>query len=245
MDKVQIVGIGIHNITIDDGAVILRDYLQGSELKTVYTPNSEILFDAVKDPEFQRILNSGDLVVPDGIGVVMASKFYGKPFKERVAGYDLMNRLIEIVWSEEKSIYLLGGKPGVAVEAAEKVREKYVGINISGVRDGYFHEDKDDEIISEINLRQTDVLLVALGAPKQEKWIFRNREKLNCSIAMGVGGSLDGLAGRVSRAPEFYQKAGLEWFYRLIKDPRRVGRVMKLPKFILLALYDALMSSNA
>ncbi len=244
MDKVQVIGIDIHNITIDEGAVILRDYLQGTVLKTIYTPNSEILFDAVKDPEYERILNSGDLVIPDGIGVVIASRFYGKPLKERVAGYDLMNRLIEIAWSEEKNIYLFGGKPGVAQEAAEKLRERYVGIKIHGVHDGYFEEDEDAEIINEINLKEIDVLLVALGAPKQEKWIFKNRERLNCNIAMGVGGSIDVLAGTVSRAPHFYQKAGLEWFYRLIKDPRRIGRVMKLPKFILLALYDSLMSSR-
>lgn len=244
MEKVQIVGVGIHNITIDEGAEILRQYMQEDELKTIYTPNSEILFDAVKDRAYETILNSGDLVIPDGIGVVIASKFYGKPLKERVAGYDLMNKLIEIAWGEEKSIYLFGGKPGVAEEASEKIKENYEGIKICGVHHGYFQEEDGNEIINEINSRKTDVLLVALGAPNQEKWIFTNRERLDCRIAMGVGGSLDVLAGKVSRAPEFYQKAGLEWFYRLIKNPSRIGRMLKLPRFILLALYDSLMSSK-
>lgn len=238
-EKVEIVGIRIDNVNMDEAAGILAEYLDMDICSMVFTPNSEILLEAVKNRELEGALNSGQLVVPDGIGVVIASKFYGTPVKERVAGFDLMMRLMEIADSQGKSIYLLGGKPGVAEEAAIKLTERYSGLRISGTRDGYFGIGDEEKIISEINSSNVDILLAALGAPKQEKFIYKNRNKLKVRIAMGVGGSLDVLAGKAKRAPEFYQKAGLEWLYRLMKEPRRIGRIMRLPKFIALAFFDA------
>lgn len=238
-DKVEIVGVEIDKVNMDEAAAMLAEYLEMDMCSMVFTPNSEILLDAVKDREFEGILNSGQLVVPDGIGVVIASRFYGTPVKERVAGYDLMLRLMETASSQGRSIYLLGGKAGVAEEAAIKLTESYSGLKIAGTRDGYFEIDEEEKIIEDINNRNADILLVALGAPKQERFIYMHREELKVKIAMGVGGGLDGLAGRVKRAPVFYQKAGLEWFYRLIKEPKRITRVMRLPKFIALAFIDA------
>jgi len=238
-NTVEIVGVNIDNITLTDAVIRIEGYLDGDGLNMIFTPNSEILVDAVKDIEFAQILNSGDLVVPDGIGVVMASKFYGEPFNERVAGYDLMCRLIELAYIRNKSIYFLGGKEGIAEEAAERLRQKYKDIKILGVHNGYFDDEEEKLIINDIINLKPDIVFVALGAPKQEKWIFNNRHNLPSKIAMGVGGSIDVVAGVTKRAPDFYQKAGLEWFYRLIKDPKRIFRIMKLPKFILLSLYDA------
>lgn len=238
-ERVEIVGIQIDNVNLDEAAGILLEYLDMDICSMVFTPNSEILLEAVKNRELEGALNGGQLVVPDGIGVVIASKFYGTPVKERVAGFDLMMRLMEIADSKGKSIYLLGGKPGVAEEAAIKLTEIYSRLIIAGTRDGYFGSDDEEKIISEINNSNADILLAALGAPKQEKFIYKNRNELKVRIAMGVGGSLDVLAGKAKRAPEFYQKAGLEWFYRLMKEPRRIGRIMKLPKFIALAFFDA------
>ncbi|MDD4503971.1 MAG: WecB/TagA/CpsF family glycosyltransferase, partial [Clostridiaceae bacterium] len=193
----------------------------------------------IKDRELEGVLNSGQLVVPDGIGVVIASRFYGTPVKERVAGLDLMMRLMEIADSQGKSVYLLGGKEGVAEDAAINLTERYNRLKIAGTRNGYFGEDEEEKIINKINSSNADILLAALGAPKQEKFIYKYRDRLKVRIAMGVGGSLDVLAGRVKRAPEFYQKAGLEWFYRLVKEPRRIVRVAKIPKFIALAFFDS------
>ena len=238
-NTVDIVGVKIDNVTIIDAVIKAEDFLDGESTNLIFTPNSEILLDAVKEPSFAKILNSGDLVVPDGIGVVIASKFYNAPIKERVAGYDLMCKLIEIAYHKKKSIYLLGGKEGVAEEAAEKIREEYYGINIVGMHNGYFDESEETLIINEIKDLKPDIVFVALGAPKQEIWINEHKHSIPAKIIMGVGGSFDVVAGRVKRAPEFYQKAGLEWFYRLVKEPKRIFRVLKLPKFILLAFYDA------
>ena len=238
-EKVEIVGVGIDKVNMDEAAGMLAEFLEMDICSMVFTPNSEILLDAVKDREFEDILNSGQLVVPDGIGVVIASRFYGTPMEERVAGYDLMLRLMETADSQGRSIYLLGGKEGIAEEAAIKLTESYSGLKIVGTRNGYFESDEEERIIDEINSRNADILLAALGAPKQERFIYKYKEKLKTKIAMGVGGSLDVLAGRVKRAPVFYQKTGLEWFYRLIKDPKRFMRIMKLPKFIILAFIDA------
>jgi len=238
-EKIEIVGIKIDNVDMDEAADILAGYLDLDSCSAVFTPNSEILLEAVTDRELEGVLNSGQLVVPDGIGVVIASRFYGTPVKERVAGMDLMMRLMDTANSQGRSIYLLGGKEGVAEDAAINLTERYSGLKISGTRNGYFEKDEEEKIINEINNSNADILLAALGAPKQEKFIYNYRNKLKVKIAMGVGGSLDVLGGRVKRAPEFYQKAGLEWLYRLVKEPRRIVRVIRIPKFIALALYDS------
>jgi len=238
-ETVEIVGVNIDNVNMDEAAGILEEYLGMDACSMVFTPNSEILLEAVKNRELEDVLNGGQLVVPDGIGVVIASKFYGTPVKERVAGYDLLLRLMKAAGSMNKSVYLLGGKPGIADEAAIKLTEKYDGLRIAGTRDGYFGTEEEEQIINEINAGNADILLAALGAPKQEKFIYNNRSALKVRIAMGVGGSFDVIAGKVKRAPEFYQKAGLEWFYRLMKEPWRIGRMMRLPKFIALAFFDA------
>jgi len=238
-ETVEIVGITIDNVNMDEAAGLLEKYLDTDTCSMVFTPNSEILLESVKSRELETALNGGQLVIPDGIGVVIASKFYGTPVKERVAGIDLMLRLMEIADSGGKSIYILGGKPGVAEEAAIRLTEKYGGLRIAGARDGYFEAEEEKKIINEINGSNADILLAALGAPKQEKFIYGNRNVLKVRIAMGVGGSIDILAGRAKRAPEFYRKAGLEWLYRLMKEPWRIGRMMRLPKFIAMAFFDA------
>ncbi len=237
--EVEVVGIKIDNVNMDEAAALMEVFLETDRCSKVFTPNSEILLTAVKDREFESVLNSGHLVVPDGIGVVIASRFYGTPVKERVAGFDLMMRLMDIADSRGKSVYLLGGREGVAEEAAIKLTESYGNLKIAGTRNGYFEEDSENDIVNEINNSKADILLAALGAPKQEKFIYKHSDNLKVKIAMGVGGSLDVLAGKVKRAPEFYQKAGLEWFYRLVKEPRRIIRVLRIPKFIALAFYDA------
>jgi len=238
-DGVEVVGIKIDNVNMDEAAALMEGFLETDSCSKVFTPNSEMLLTAVRDREFERVLNSGQLVVPDGIGVVIASRFYGTPVKERVAGFDLMMRLMDIADSRGKSVYLLGGREGVAEEAAIKLTESYGNLRIAGTRNGYFEEDSENNIVNEINNSKADILLAALGAPKQEKFIYKHSDNLKVKIAMGVGGSLDVLAGKVKRAPEFYQKAGLEWFYRLVKEPRRIIRVLRIPKFIALAFYDA------
>jgi N-acetylglucosaminyldiphosphoundecaprenol N-acetyl-beta-D-mannosaminyltransferase len=149
-ETVEIVGVNIDNVNMDEAAGMLAEYLEIDDCSMIFTPNSEILLEAVKNRELETALNSGQLVVPDGIGVVIASKFYGTPVKERVAGFDLMLRLMETAGSMGKSVYLLGGKPGIAEEAALKLTEKYDGLRIAGARDGYFGTDEEENIINDI-----------------------------------------------------------------------------------------------
>lgn len=228
---IDILGVKVSTLTMEETTQTLLGYLDADQTRCVFTPNSEIIYMAYHDAEFLRVLNSADMNTADGIGVVYASKILKQPLAERVAGYDLMNNLIRAAAPAHKRVFLFGSKPGVADEAGEKLKELYPGIIICGTRDGYFRAEQTDEIVEQINASQPDLLLVCLGAPKQEKWIYDNKPRLHARVIMGLGGSLDTLTGRMERAPERWQQLGLEWAYRLIKEPRRIGRMMALPRF--------------
>lgn len=237
-EKVNILGVQVDKVDIEGALQRVRTFLQTEGLKTIFTPNTEMVMAALKDRELLQLLNKGDLVVPDGIGLVYASRKYGNPLPERVAGYDLMMEILNVLSMEGKSIFLLGGEPGIAQKAAEKIKHFFQGIQVKGCYHGFFDEQENDRIIEKINSLKPDVLFVAMGAPKQEKWIYRFKDKLNVRIAMGVGGSFDVLAGRVKRAPAVFRKLGLEWFYRLITQPWRAKRMTALPKFALKVIFD-------
>ncbi len=198
----------------------------------IFTPNPEIVQAAKKDDEFRCILNQADIVTPDGIGIVYASKILGGNIRERAAGFDICCGILEHLAQKGGSVYFFGGKPGVAQAAAEKVRETYAGIRVCGTRDGYFNAEQEKEIISDIQEKCPDLLLVCLGAKKQEMWIANHKDSLHAKILIGAGGSIDVLAGKTKRAPDLFIKLGLEWFYRLIKEPSRIGRMVQLPLFL-------------
>ena len=169
----------------------------------------------------------------DGIGVVYSAKILGRPLKGRAPGVDFAQGLMTRMAHTGQALFLLGAKPGVAEAAAENLRKAYPGLNICGTHDGYFKED--GPVIDAIRAAKADVVFVCLGAPKQEFWMTENGPKTGAKLAVGLGGCLDVFAGNVQRAPEVWQKAGLEWLYRLIKEPSRIGRMAKLP----LVLVDA------
>ncbi|MDI9475990.1 MAG: WecB/TagA/CpsF family glycosyltransferase [Natronincolaceae bacterium] len=200
--------------------------------KEIYTPNPEIVMLAQKDRELFRILNNADLVLADGIGIIIASKLKGLQLKHRVTGVDTMDKLLQYCGENKNSFFIFGGKPGIAETACKNIKTKYKGIRAVGHHHGYFDEKDEADIINKINNSRPDVLFVCLGAPKQEKWINRNKDRLNCRLAMGVGGSVDIYAGVAKRAPTVFQKLGLEWFYRLLKEPWRFKRMLVLPKFL-------------
>lgn len=231
--QVNILNVPIDALGEKQAFVRVVDFFKGDSLKKVYTPNPEIVMLAQTDASLYRILQEGDLVVPDGIGLIIASKLKGLGLVERVAGIDLMHRILIYCGQQGKSIYILGGKPGVAEVAAVNIEEKYPGIRIAGFHHGYLKEEDHGGLIEDINASGAEVLFVCLGAPRQEIWIDRHKEQLKCKIAMGVGGSVDVYAGVVKRAPKVYQKLGLEWFYRLIKEPWRYKRMLLLPKFLI------------
>ena len=219
---------------------IFEELMETPGCSMIVTPNSEIVMNASKDEELADLLREAELTIPDGIGLVYASKILGQPLKERVTGIDFANAALEKMAKERKSVYFLGSKPdggngiSVAQMAADKKMAEYPGLVVSGVRDGYFKLEDEAEIVAQINASGAELLLVALGSPKQEKFIQRHRKEFeHVRVAIGIGGSLDVWAGTLKRAPEFYQKHGLEWLYRLIQEPSRYKRMAVLPLFML------------
>lgn len=246
MDKVEIFGVKINNISLDESRDILESFLSGNSLKTIYTPNTEIVMRAKEDEELKRIINSGDLITADGIGLIHASKIRKKALKERVTGVDISMSLLEIANEKSYSLYLLGGKEGIAKKAGENISKDYPNIKLLGCHHGYFkgchigqkgHEE-EQEIIQDINKLKPDIIFVGLGFPGQEIWIDENKDKIKSKVIIGNGGTMDVLSGNVKRAPEIYQKMGLEWLYRLVKEPSRIRRQMAIPKFMLYILFS-------
>lgn len=218
------------NVTLEEATQCVMQFLEGERANIVVTPNSEIVQMCLEDASIMDVVRQADLTIPDGIGVVYASKILGTPLKQKVAGFDLASALLPQLAEKGKRLYLLGSAPGVAEQAAARMQQQYPNLIICGTHDGYFKEDAP--VIQEINESGADILYVCLGAPKQERWMVTNREQLHVKAMLGLGGSLDVFAGNVKRAPDIFVKLGLEWFYRLMKEPWRYKRMAKLPKFL-------------
>ena len=236
-EKISIYGIGYNNVTLDEAAALCEELMLEEKNHMVVTPNAEIGYMASKDIKLARILNRADVVVADGVGVVYASRVYRTPVKAKVPGVELGVKVLENAAKSGRGVYFLGAKPGVGDMATAKLSEKIPGINFVGIRDGYFKSD--EEVINEINASGAEILFVCLGAPKQEFWMAENFDKLNCRLMLGLGGSLDSYAGTVKRAPDIFIKLGLEWFYRLLKEPKRFGRMLALPKYMFAVIFDS------
>lgn len=203
----------------------------------IYTPNPEIVMKAERDQEYREVLNRGGLVVPDGIGVVLASRFRFGKIKRRITGIDLLEHLISVSADSGKSVYLLGSKPGVAETAGVRMVEKYPNLIIAGTHHGYFNQEEEQRLVNQIAATNPDLLIVALGAPKQEFFIDRYAERIGVRVAIGVGGALDVWSGNVMRAPKLMSGIGLEWLYRAIKQPSRIPRLAIIPKFVFKAAF--------
>ena len=234
-EKIDILGAKVANLTIDEIVDILIENIKTKSTTSVFTPNSEIIYNFHKNTELMNILNSADILSADGIGVVMAAKILKTPLKGRAAGFDIATALIARAVSENFSFFFFGGKEGVAELAKANLLEKYPSIKISGTQNGY----SIDGAVENIRKSNADVVFVCLGAEKQERWIYENKDKLAGKIFLGIGGSLDVFAGTAKRAPNIFIKLNLEWFYRLLKQPSRFVRMLALPKFIIkVALCD-------
>lgn len=225
--KTEILGVRFDDLTQQEAAQQGRQLLEEDKFHYVVTPNPEFLLAAEKDPEFRRVLNAADLVLPDGIGVVYSAKILGTPLKERVPGIEFAEAMLSALNDMGGRLYLLGAKPGVAEEAGRRICARYPALVLCGTHDGYFKDEQ--AILPEIAAAKPDLLFVCLGAPKQEKWMARWGQHTGAKLAIGLGGCLDVFAGNVERAPEQWQKLGLEWAYRLKKEPKRIGRMAKLP----------------
>ncbi len=247
MEKLSIMGIRIDNKSMKESMELIKQKIENDEQFIIYTPNTEIIMMCHKDEEFMDLINKSHINIPDGIGLIYASKIRNHPLKEKVAGYDLSVNMLKLADENNLKLFVVGGKPGIAEEAMLNVHKKYPNINIVGTQHGYFKgthlgKNGDDEeliVLDKINKAEPDILFVGFGAKKQEQWIEYNRDKINAKIIIGNGGTLDGLAGKVKRAPDIFIKLGLEWLYRLINEPKRIKRQILLPIFMLKVIFGS------
>lgn len=231
--RIDVLGVGFDDVTVEEAAERGMALMGEGGFHYVVTPNPEIVMAAEKDPAFREVLNSAHLVLPDGVGVVKAARILGRPLKGRCPGIDFASALMERMAAAGDRLFLLGAKPGVAEQAAENLRAKYPGLTVCGAHDGYFTEDAP--VVEEVKASGADVLFVCLGFPRQEFWMAQHGAACGVKLAVGLGGSLDVFAGTVERAPEKWQRMGLEWLYRLWKEPKRIGRMAKLPVLLVQA----------
>lgn len=231
--KVEILGVKVDSLTMTEAVEIVERYIEERAQVMVATANAEMIMRATHDKELLHILNSAALVTPDGAGTVWAAHHLGFEMPERVAGYDLAQNLMREAAKRGQKIYFFGSAPGVAEKAKTKAETLYPGINICGVRNGYFSAADEAKIIEDIKATAPDILLAALGVPKQEKWLYKHLKELGVPVSIGVGGTLDVMAGVMKRAPRWMQRAKLEWLFRGMLQPKRAGRLMALPKFVL------------
>ena len=230
----EILGVAFDNVTMEEAVDRAMALMAEEGPHLVVTPNAEIVQAARRDGDLAAIIAGADLVLPDGVGVVYASRILGRPLKGRVPGVDFAAALMARMAKTGQRLYLLGAKPGVAEEAAEKLAAAHPGLTVCGTHDGYFKED--GPVADAIRAAGADVVFVCLGSPKQEKWAAANGAATGAKLLVGLGGSLDVFAGRVERAPEGWQKLGLEWLYRTVKEPARFKRIVKLPGFLCAAV---------
>lgn len=228
---VKLLGLNVDSFTFEE-AIEYAKTISGQ----VVTINPEMINNAVQNPEFAGIINNAELVIPDGIGVQIGLKILGYNVR-RIAGIEFSRRMVEECAKSEQSVALVGAKPEIVQKAKENLEHEIQGLYVTYAHDGYFRDD--DEILNELKIRQPRLVLCALGSPKQEEFILKAKELLPDALFVGVGGSFDVWSGVVERAPEIYQKLGLEWLYRTVKEPKRFKRIFPtLPLFVLKVLRE-------
>jgi len=233
----NVLGISFDNISIGETAEKVDEFARSGIPHLVVTPNPEIIMACRRDETLREIINGASLRLPDGVGVIWASKVLKSPIKERVTGIDLAVKIASLAEQKGYKIFLLGSKPGVAEGAAEYLSRNFSKLKIAGTYHGYFSENEEQKILENIRSLKPDIVFVGLGSPKQEKWASANLQNFGASVCLTIGGSMDVLAGRVKRAPKWMQRIGLEWFYRLLMEPWRFRRQLILVKFVLLVIF--------
>ncbi len=238
LPTVPIYGIPFSKVSMDETVNYLIEAIEGRQVTHVITANPIMIMSAVEDPNYSAMIRRADLIVPDGAGVVWAAKYVGQPVAERVTGFDLLHRLLQEGETRKWKAYLLGTSQEIIEAAAEKLQLQYPQVKIVGYRNGFFGPDQDEEVVEEIRAAAPDLLFVARGADTQEPWIVKYKHKLGVPLIMGVGGSFDVVSGKLKRAPDIFQKLRLEWFYRLLQEPKRYKRMLVLPKFVVKVVRD-------
>jgi N-acetylglucosaminyldiphosphoundecaprenol N-acetyl-beta-D-mannosaminyltransferase len=235
-EKADILGCRVDLLTAEEAVSGIKAIIDRGKPAHIITLNAEIVYQAQSSQNLRRIINSADLITPDGIGIVWAGRELGFNIRERVTGIDLFYRLCSEAPKNGWKFYLLGSAPGVAEAAANQLTAAYPGLQICGTHHGYLGEEDMPNMMQKIKELAPHILFVALGAPKQEMWIEKYKEQLGVPACIGVGGSLDVIAGYKKRAPGWMIKLNLEWLYRLLAEPSRFQRQLVLPKFVGLIL---------
>jgi N-acetylglucosaminyldiphosphoundecaprenol N-acetyl-beta-D-mannosaminyltransferase len=236
LDWISLLGVRVTRLTRAGALETLQAFIESGDPHLVVTADSSAVVIAREDEEFRRIVNAADLVTADSTGILWATRRQGQPLPERVSGCDLAEQLCAMSAREGYSVFLYGAAPGVAEEAAARMKARYPGLTIAGTAHGFLGDTEQEQLIETIRAARPHVLLVAMGIPRQEKWIHRNLTRLNVPVSIGVGGSFDVFAGRVRRAPLWMQRHGLEWAYRLAANPKKIAKVLTLPRFVWMVL---------
>jgi N-acetylglucosaminyldiphosphoundecaprenol N-acetyl-beta-D-mannosaminyltransferase len=232
----RILGIPIHDVTLDEAVEQAAAWVSEDGVHQIATVNPEFVMAARRDPAFRAVLEGADLCLPDGVGITLAARYLGRSLRERVAGVDLAEALAARAAREGWRLFLLGAAPGVADRAASVLAARYPGLTIAGTHAGSPRQEEEDDIVRRVREAGADILLVAYGAPAQDLWLARNLAQTGAKVGVGVGGAFDYIAGVVPRAPRWMRRAGLEWLYRLIRQPWRWRRQRVLPLYALLVL---------
>ena len=242
MNKVRIQGVCIDSMSSDEYFIILNDWLNGNEKKTVSYANAHCINIARQNETYRRTLNDFSIIIPDGKGVSIASQLKGKPFQRGINATDLTLVTFRVLEQRKARFFLLGSKPGVAEIAAKNLKDIYRKTNIAGFMDGFFSAKEEEEVIKRINESRPDVLLVGMGVPRQEIWIHDNKNRIDARIFMAVGGFFDVISGIIKRGPVWMRKAGFEWLYRLPQEPQRLWKRYLLgnPGFLFYTLIDSI-----
>ena len=243
IDEVKILGVNMSNLSQEDLVNILIEEISRYDPCYIVTPNPEIVFIASTDKNFRNILNAAKYRIPDGIGIIMASKILGKPIKERVSGVDVF----ELIGNLGKiRIYLLGSREEIVSHTARTLKEKYDNIEDIGFHNGYFNSDQNEDILLKIKEFNPHILFVGMGCPKQEEWIYNNYKKTSANVVIAIGGSFDVVSGFKKRAPLIIRKIGLEWFYRFLQEPsKRWKRLFRLPSFLIMVIFERFFKKTA
>jgi N-acetylglucosaminyldiphosphoundecaprenol N-acetyl-beta-D-mannosaminyltransferase len=242
--KANILGCIVNLISMEQTLQVIEHLIDGGKPSQVITLNAEIIYQAQKDVELKKLINSASLVTPDGIGVIWAANRLGFNASERITGIDLLYKLCERAAVKGWKLYLLGAAPGVAEQAAEELKKLYPGINICGSHHGYFTRAEEPPLVENIKKLSPEIVFVALGAPRQEFWINQYKAMMEAPVSIGVGGSFDVIAGIKKRAPRFFITLNLEWLYRLVSEPSRIKRQLVLPKYVILIMREKLRKKN-
>lgn len=236
LNSIHLHGMRVDRVTMDDTLALVEQFVKSRQPHHIVTADASMIVTYNEDKEFAAIVDQSALVTPDGAGILWASKHLGEPVTSKVSGVDLAARCCALSAEKNWRVFFFGAAPGVAEEARARMLARYPGAQIVGFRDGFFTAETEPQVVEQIRAAKPDILLVALGIPKQEKFIARHKDTLGVPVLIGVGGTLDVFSGTVKRAPVWMQKSSLEWLYRLASNPKKISKVALLPRFALMTL---------